>query len=148
MADRITPAERSKFMSQVRVSGTAPERVIRSSIFRAGFRYRLNDKGLPGAPDIVLKRHRVAIFVHGCFWHRHQECRLSTVPKSNVAFWTEKLEKNAKRDQAAAEKLATMGWRVLVVWECATRGLKNLDGIGARVVSWLRGRRRIGEIRG
>ena len=148
MADRITPAERSRFMSQVRVSGTTPERVIRSSIFQAGYRYRLNDRRLPGAPDIVLKRHRVGIFVHGCFWHRHQDCRLSTVPKSNVAFWTTKLEKNAKRDQAAVENLVKMGWRVLVVWECATRGRENLDAVGARVVKWMRGLRRRGEIRG
>ncbi len=148
MADRLTPAERSEFMSKVRVSGTTPERVIRSSIFRAGYRYRLNDRRLPGAPDIVLRRHRVAIFVHGCFWHRHLDCRLSTVPKSNVDFWTTKLEKNAKRDQAAASELVKMGWRVLVVWECATRGRPNLEAVGARVVKWMNGRRRRGEIRG
>lgn len=148
MADRLSPAARSRFMSRVRVSGTAPERVIRSSIFRAGFRYRLNDRRLPGTPDIVLKRHHVVIFVHGCFWHRHRDCRLSAVPKSNVAFWTAKLEKNATRDQAAVLNLVKMGWRVLVVWECATRGRNNLEGIGARVVAWMKGQRHKGEIRG
>src|SRR5262249_41834725 len=112
------------------------------------FRYRLNDRHLPGAPDIVLVGRRVAIFVHGCFWHRHRECRFSTAPKSNVAFWKTKLEKNAARDQAAIANLIKMGWRVLVVWECATRGRKNLEEVGTRVVTWTKGRRRRGEIRG
>lgn len=148
MADGMTPAERSRLMSRVRVSGTTPERVVRSSIFRAGFRYRLNDRRLPGAPDIVLKRHRVAIFIHGCFWHRHPGCRFSTLPKSNVTFWTAKLNRNAIRDEVAAENLAAMGWRVLVVWECATRGRNNLDAVGGRVVNWVLGGSPRGEIRG
>ena len=127
MADRITPAERSKFMSQVRVSGTAPERVIRSSIFQAGFRYRLNDKGLPGAPDIVLKRHRVAIFVHGCFWHGHECKRGARVPKEHRPYWVAKIARNRARDADTLAQLAHAGWRVLVVWECELKDEAALD---------------------
>ena len=109
-------------MSGVRGRNTRPELRVRKALFASGFRFRLHKKGLPGTPDIVLAKYRLAIFVHGCFWHQHPGCRYATVPKSNQQFWLEKLERNKIRDKSKVAQLLRLKWRVLLVWECATRG--------------------------
>jgi DNA mismatch endonuclease (patch repair protein) len=108
-------------MRAVRRSDTGPELVVRKLLHAAGFRFRKQRRDLPGTPDIVLPKHRTVIFVHGCFWHRHPECRLATTPKTRVDFWTDKFERNVERDRANVDALRAAGWRVLVVWECETR---------------------------
>ena len=119
-SDNLTKAERSALMRRVRQSDTAPELVVRSLLHAEGYRYRLHAKELPGRPDIVFRGRRRAIFVHGCFWHRHR-CRPGqNVPKSNTEFWLTKFEANMKRDRKARRQLKTSGWLTLVVWECET----------------------------
>ena len=112
---------RSRIMSSVRQKNTTPELIVRRILHAAGFRFRLHDRRLPGTPDLVLKKYKVTIFVHGCFWHFHQNCRYSKIPASNSAFWLDKLEKNVARDYRKTSQLLENHWRVIVVWECATR---------------------------
>ena len=107
-------------MSRIRGTDTRPELLVRSALHRAGFRFRLHTKGLPGRPDIVLARHGVVIFIHGCFWHRHG-CTLSSEPATRRKFWQAKFEANVARDARNARALRKLGWRVLTVWECALR---------------------------
>lgn len=108
-------------MSRIRGRDTAPELVVRRIAHALGLRFRLHRKDLPGCPDLVFPRHRLAVFVNGCFWHRHAGCRYAYSPKSRVAFWEEKFRGNVARDRRNEESLLTMGWRVLIVWECETR---------------------------
>jgi DNA mismatch endonuclease (patch repair protein) len=105
-------------MSRIRSRDTKPEVSLRKALHRLGLRYRLHAKGLPGKPDIIFFRRRTAIFVHGCFWHRHEGCKVANMPKSNSDYWKEKFDKNVARDAAAATSLEAAGWRVMVVWEC------------------------------
>lgn len=119
--DRLTPKQRSENMSRIRARDTRPERVVRSALQRLGYRFCRNRKDLPGTPDIVLPKHRLVIFVHGCFWHRHRNCRLSYNPKSNLAQWQDKFLANVARDHRVRQQLRRLGWRVRVVWECQTR---------------------------
>lgn len=115
-----TNPARSRLMARVRQRGTAPELVVRSLLRKAGTKYRLNAKDLPGSPDIVHRGRRKAIFVHGCFWHRHPGCSRSTTPKQNFEFWQEKFDKNIQRDERNLAELRREGYYVLVVWECET----------------------------
>jgi DNA mismatch endonuclease, patch repair protein len=108
-------------MSRIRSSGTAPERVVKQLLSRAGFRYRLNVRDLPGKPDFANKTRKFAIFVHGCFWHSHEYCALASDPKSNRSYWQPKLERTKARDLAHVERLEELGYRVLVIWECSSR---------------------------
>jgi DNA mismatch endonuclease (patch repair protein) len=108
-------------MSRIRSSGTAPERVVRQLLSRAGIRYRLNVRDLPGKPDFANKTRKFAIFVHGCFWHSHENCALASDPKSNRSYWQPKLERTKARDLAHIEHLEELGYRVLVIWECSSR---------------------------
>ena len=108
-------------MARVRRQDTQPELVVRSTLHAMGERFRLCRRDLPGRPDIVLPRHRLAIFVHGCFWHRHNGCRLSSFPKTRVEFWTEKFATNVARDARNVQELCTLGWSVGIIWECETR---------------------------
>ena len=108
-------------MSSIRSRDTQPELLVRRHLHSRGFRFRLFRKDLPGCPDIVLPMWKVVIFVHGCFWHGHQECALFRVPKTRTEFWTDKISRNAQRDKAAIQKLLEQKWRVGVVWECALR---------------------------
>ena len=118
MTDTMTKRERSERMALVRSRNTEPEKIVRQLVDRMGFRYRLHDDELPGRPDFVFSRRHKAIFVHGCFWHRHGGCKLARIPKSRVRFWTEKLEGNRKRDARNLARIRRLGWSSLVVWEC------------------------------
>lgn len=145
MADIVDPEKRSTMMAGIKGKGTKPEILVRRALFAEGLRFRLHRGDLPGAPDIVLPGRRVAIFVHGCFWHRHAGCRLAKLPSSNADFWRNKLDGNVKRDERAVVALQAAGWRVLVVWECATRG-KAAEGLTRQLLEWIRGSAPFGEI--
>ena len=114
----MTPEQRSKCMSHNRAKNTGPELKLRLALWRLGFRYRVNDKRLPGSPDIVLPKYRTVIFVHGCFWHGHKGCKFYTIPKTNTEFWTAKVARNQERDQEVWRQLEAKGWFVVIVWEC------------------------------
>ena len=118
MPDFLTPAGRSERMRRIPSANTAPEIKVRKALHKLGFRYRLQGKKLPGRPDLVLPRHRAVVFVHGCFWHRHGNCKVASTPKSNTEFWKEKFDRNVARDARVARELENLGWRVFVVWEC------------------------------
>lgn len=118
MADNLTVQERSEIMKRVVSKGTRPELTIRKIVWGLGYRYRLNVNGIPGKPDIAFKSRKKAIFVNGCFWHRHPGCALTRTPKSNTEFWTKKFATTIKTDQRNYEELTRMGWRYLIIWEC------------------------------
>lgn len=138
MTDTLTRSERSERMSRVRGKGSVAEMRLRRLIHGMGYRYRLHVGTLPGRPDMVFPSRRAVIFMHGCFWHRHRDCRLARMPKSRVAFWREKLEGNRQRDEDVAGRLKALGWRVLVIWECQMRG-GDLDEVSNRVRRFLAG---------
>ena len=121
MTDTVTQEKRSEIMSHIRSKNTGPEMVVRKLLHSAGYRYRLHRKDLPGKPDLVLAKYHTAIFVHGCFWHRHDGCANAVMPKSRPEFWSAKLSGNVRRDGLTRNALISAGWRVLVVWECACR---------------------------
>lgn len=121
MSDRLTPSERSALMAKVRSKDTKPELTVRKTAHRLGYRFRLHREDLPGTPDLVFPRHKIAVFVHGCFWHRHPSCHRASMPSTNVAKWTEKFERNVLRDVRSKSELEMMGWTVLVIWECEAR---------------------------
>lgn len=118
MADIVDRATRSRMMSGIRGRDTAPELQVRRYLHRAGFRYRLHARDLPGRPDIVLPKYNAVVLVHGCFWHQHPGCPLAVMPSSNIAFWKEKLEGNRARDDRNRKKLEELDWRVFELWEC------------------------------
>lgn len=136
-------------MAAVRARDTKPEMMVRKALHAAGLRYRLNVRDLPGKPDIVLPRHRAVVFVHGCFWHRH-ECDLFRWPESRTDFWREKLDGNAARDATAADALDRAGWRRAVIWECALKGRKKRDfqDTMQRLITWIRSDEQAITIRG
>lgn len=117
MTDVVDRATRSRMMSGIRGKNTKPELVVRSFLHRAGLRFRLHAK-LPGKPDLVFPRFRSALFVHGCFWHRHADCRYATTPSSNAPFWREKFRANVLRDERVKKELRAVGWKVKVIWSC------------------------------
>lgn len=121
--DIISPEQRSALMSRIRGKDTKIELEVRRGLHALGFRYRLGGAGLPGRPDIVLPKYRTVVFVHGCFWHRH-DCHLFRLPKTRTEFWKAKIDANHKRDELAIARLAESGWRSKVVWECQLRGAK------------------------
>ena len=127
MADVLTKKQRHYNMSQIRSKNTKPEELVRKFLFSQGFRYRKNDKRYPGKPDIVLPKYKTVVFVHGCFWHQHPECKASRIPETNSAFWKEKFDKNIKRDAAEQEALKKDGWHVIVVWECEISNKKKRE---------------------
>lgn len=116
--DIFSPQKRSWNMSRIRSSDTTPELVVRSFLFRHGFRFRLHVKNLPGHPDIVLPKYRTVVEVRGCFWHRHPRCRQAATPSTNVEFWQEKFRQNVDRDRNTEKQLKELGWNLIVVWEC------------------------------
>ncbi|MGH8548367.1 MAG: very short patch repair endonuclease [Methylococcales bacterium] len=116
--DRLTKEKRSWNMSRIRSGNTNPEKQVRSLLHRAGYRFRIHARKLPGRPDIVLPKYTTAIFVHGCFWHRHQGCQYAYKPKSRTEFWEEKFKATVERDRKKAAELRSAGWQVIMVWEC------------------------------
>jgi len=118
VVDSLTKEKRSWNMSRVRSKDTKPELIVRSMLHRNGYRFRLNKKDLPGKPDIVLPKYRTVVFVHGCFWHRHQNCSDATTPKTRTDFWCNKFSQNVERDKKVQAALRQLGWNVLIVWEC------------------------------
>lgn len=129
MTDKFTPQKRSAIMARVRNRNTNPEIIVRKLLHRKGYRFRIHRKDLPGKPDIVLSKHRTVVFVHGCFWHGHPGCPRAARPKSNVDFWNRKLDKNMERDLEVYKELQSLGWRILVIWQCETRNLVALESL-------------------
>jgi DNA mismatch endonuclease, patch repair protein len=127
VSDRFSLQKRSDIMGRVKRKDTRPEKVVRSLLHRMGYRFRLQNKDLPGTPDIVLPKYETVIFVHGCFWHRHPGCRYASTPQSNITFWKEKFEKNVERDEKAKKALEILSWQVLIVWQCETRKIEELQ---------------------
>ena len=133
MVDTRTPEQRSRIMKSVKSKNTRPEMTVRQTLFRMGYRYRLHYKSLPGRPDVVFPGRRKAILVHGCFWHHHG-CKIGKLPRSHLDYWLPKLEQNVRRDRANIEQLESLGWRVLVIWQCQT---VDADALGAQLTTFL-----------
>lgn len=136
MADVVDQATRSRIMAGIQGRNTKPELVLRKALHARGLRYRLHYKGLPGRPDLVFPKFRAVVFVHGCFWHRHEGCRFTTTPATRPEFWAQKFEQNVLRDQRTLAALEQSGWRTAVVWECA---IKEYGGeqVGDKISEWL-----------
>ena len=141
MADRISPEHRSWNMSRIKGKDTKIEVMVRQYLFHYGFRFRKNDKRYPGKPDVVLPKYKTAIFVHGCFWHRHQGCKYAYSPKSRVDFWEKKFANNMKRDEAVKVELSQYEDRQLIVWECTIKRMQKnpqiKDEVIKRITSFL-----------
>lgn len=137
MADTISQEKRSWNMSRIRSKDTAAEVKVRKYLFSQGFRYRKNVAKLPGKPDIVLLKYKTVIFVHGCFWHRHEGCKRATTPKSRQEYWLPKFKRNIENDRNYVEELQTAGWKVIVIWECEI--LKDFQGTMDKAISLLMG---------
>ena len=128
---------RSYNMSCIKGKGTKPEEMVRKYLFFHGFRYRKNDKRLPGTPDIVLPKYKTVIFVNGCFWHGHKGCKYFVWPKNNAEFWKAKILQNIERDKRDFERLENAGWKVIVVWECQlkkARSFESLEGLKRKIL--------------
>jgi DNA mismatch endonuclease (patch repair protein) len=136
MVDVVDPATRSRMMARIRARDTRPELALRKHLYRAGLRYRVHAADVPGRPDIAFPAKRAAIFVHGCFWHRHEGCHWCSTPASNTDFWSEKFDRNRARDAAVVEQLHTRGWRIAIVWECGLN--RQLEALGDRIADWVR----------
>jgi DNA mismatch endonuclease (patch repair protein) len=134
MVDKFDEQTRSWIMSQIRSKDTKPEMAVRRLAFRLGYRYRLHDRKLPGTPDLVFPGRHKVIFVNGCFWHGHGCLRTSSPPKTNVAFWNQKIDRNQERDAFNMARLRSEGWKVLVIWECQ---LRNTGRIISRLQRFL-----------
>jgi DNA mismatch endonuclease, patch repair protein len=135
MVDRVSVETRSKIMSRIRSKNTKPEIRVRKFLFSKGFRYRLHVKKLPGSPDIVFPKYKTAIFVNGCFWHGHENCRIAHIPKTSTDFWETKIKKNQERDIRDINNLNEKGWRSLVIWECQLE--ENFTGVMENIESYI-----------
>ncbi len=135
MVDVHSPEKRSYNMARIKGKDTKPEMIVRKWLWQNGYRYRLHTRDLPGKPDIVFRGRKKAIFINGCFWHRH-ECKYFTWPKSNTDFWKQKIEANVIRDSENYLKLEDSGWNYLVIWECETKE-KNLEPLWKKIISFL-----------
>jgi DNA mismatch endonuclease, patch repair protein len=129
MADSLTKEHRSWNMSRIKSTNSKPEIVVRSLLHCMGYRFRLHRKDLPGKPDIVLPKYRTVIFVHGCFWHRHLNCKYAYSPKTRKEFWNNKFLKNIERDNLVKRSLEDIGWKVLIIWECETKKYIDLESL-------------------
>jgi DNA mismatch endonuclease, patch repair protein len=134
LADVVDPATRARMMRGIKGRDTQPELAVRRYLHATGLRYRLHDRRLPGSPDIVLPRFGTVVFVHGCFWHRHQGCRYATTPSSRTEFWSRKFTQNVWRDAGNISALQAAGWTVLTMWECQTRDSVLLDALFWQIV--------------
>ena len=118
--------KRSRNMSAIKSKNTKPEIKVRKVLHSMGYRFRLHSKDLPGSPDIVLPKYKTVIFVHGCFWHRHKNCKYASTPKTRQEFWNKKFTENIKRDSEIQDKIKNLDWRSVVIWECETKNMENL----------------------
>lgn len=137
MTDVLTKEQRQYCMSRIQGKDTKPEMIVRKLVHAMGYRYRLHDKRLPGKPDLVFPGRKKVIFVHGCFWHRHNCKYGNVVPKTRAEFWKEKLDKNKVRDIKNIQKLNDMGWGVLVIWECETRSMEKIEKLVIKIPGFL-----------
>ena len=135
MADIKSPEERSKNMSAIKRSDTKPELFIRRLLFDSGYRYRLQTNKIPGHPDLWMRKYNSAIFVHGCFWHRHKDCTMAYMPKSRTDFWESKFNKNIQRDQIVAEQLREQKIKCLIIWECTIKNAQKKNGNPAQLLA-------------
>jgi len=136
MVDVVDPATRSRMMSGIQGKNTKPELLVRRYLHGRGLRYRLHVKILPGKPDIVLPKYRTVVFVHGCFWHQHRDCKFATMPSSRTSFWANKLSENVARDRYQIAALEGLGWRALVVWECELKdGAARLESLYSEITT-------------
>lgn len=135
MVDVMTAEKRSALMSRIRGKDTAPELILRQLLWQKGLRYRLHDRKLPGRPDLVFAGRKVAVFVHGCFWHRHEGCPYFRLPKTRTEFWDAKLQRNSERDLAAIRAIIDLGWRAGVVWECSIR--RSAESASDALAHWI-----------
>ena len=136
MGEAGPDAARSANMARIGAADTGPELIVRRLLHRLGYRYRLHRRELPGTPDICFPGRRKAIFVHGCFWHRHEGCRRTTTPKTRTAFWKDKFDENVVRDRTNLRDLGALGWEAMVVWECKTT---DIEALGPRLVEFIDG---------
>ena len=136
MSDSVSKEQRSWNMSRIRGTNTSIEVAVRKYLFKKGFRYRKNVKDLPGKPDIVLPKYKTVIFVHGCFWHRHEGCKYATTPSSNSEYWQSKFLRNTENDKKHVQELTSLGWKVITIWECEIK--KSFDETMNRVIDELR----------
>jgi DNA mismatch endonuclease (patch repair protein) len=144
VVDIVDSKTRSRMMSGIRGKNTKPEVLVRKALTLKGYRYRLHRKDLPGRLDIVIPGQRIAIFVHGCFWHQHEGCRLAKMPSTRQEFWAAKLGANIARDRNVISLLVDRGWRVLQVWECATKSLEQLQTLPDALAGWIKGAEPLG----
>lgn len=138
--DNISTAKRHELMSKIHSKNTKPEKQVRSALFKAGFRYRICDKRYPGKPDLIFPKYYAVIFINGCFWHAHENCRYFVFPKSNKEFWKNKFETNKRRDTENLKYYQEQCWRVCVVWECAIRGKNSrqkIENVTSQIIQWL-----------
>jgi DNA mismatch endonuclease (patch repair protein) len=142
LADLLTPERRSWNMSRIGGANTGPERRLRSLLHGLGYRFRLHDRTLPGRPDVVLKRYLTAIFVHGCYWHRHRGCSKATTPSTNREMWLAKFSENTRRDRRNISGLRRAGWNVCVVWECELDAGPSVQRLLDKLASLRAGKRR------
>ncbi len=129
MTDIVSKSQRSRNMGLIKSQNTKPEIVVRKTLYKLGYRYRLQVKDLPGKPDIVIRRLKTAIFVNGCFWHQHENCNRASIPKSNVNYWIKKLDGNKQRDINSYRSLEELGWKIVIIWECETKDVEKLKNL-------------------
>ena len=137
MTDIIDKQTRSRMMAGIKGKDTKPELVLRRALHARGFRYRLHSKNVPGRPDLVFPKHHAIVFVHGCFWHRHEGCRYTTTPSTRPEFWQAKFDSNVIRDAAIRDQLIETGWRVATVWECSLRKTDQMATTVELLSTWL-----------
>lgn len=125
--DKISRLQRSRNMSRIKSKNTRPELLVRRALYSIGTRYRIHSKDLPGKPDISIKKYKLAVEIRGCFWHRHQNCKFSSSPKTNKSYWTNKIDENQKRDLKNKIELEKLGYKVFVIWECQTKSIALLN---------------------
>lgn len=135
MADTLSMEERSRNMAAIRSRDTKPEVYLRKLLFEKGYRYRIAEKSIPGHPDIFLRKYNTAIFIHGCFWHRHPGCKYSYTPKTHIEFWQKKFDDNVRRDDMVMAEIQKMGVRQIIVWECTIKQMKRDSELESQVLS-------------
>ena len=141
MADIFSKEKRSQIMSKISGKETKPEILVRKFLFAHGFRYRKNDKRLPGKPDIVLPKYKTLIFVHGCFWHHHKNCRKSALPQTNCEFWNNKIQGNVRRDKLNQKKLRKADWKIIIIWQCQIKNRELFEKVMQQTIIKIRERK-------